>query len=241
MSVLGVDDFALRRGFVYGTVLVDILTHRPVDLVAERTADVLAEWLAAHPGVEVICRDRSGACAESARVGAPEAIQVADRYHLWANLGEAVERTVLAHRACLVEPLPETTQAQPVDATDNQPDRPDADNPDDADNTAPTAFGPPSRLETRTRERHAAVAELLDKGHSTLPRLVNCWKPRSSATLPVKTNPRVEPGSWTNGPLGSPRGTLSFAELAGGLETAATAEPRPRPRPAHRVRDHADQ
>ena len=92
--VLGVDDFALRRGRVYGTLLVDGETHRPVDLIRERTAEALCAWLQTHPGVEVITRDRSTEYSRGATEGAPTARQVADRWHLLVNLREALERVL---------------------------------------------------------------------------------------------------------------------------------------------------
>jgi transposase len=92
--VLGVDDFALRRGRVYGTLLVDGETHRPVDLIRERTAEALCAWLQVHPGVEVITRDRSTEYTRGATEGAPAACQVADRWHLLVNFREALERVL---------------------------------------------------------------------------------------------------------------------------------------------------
>jgi transposase len=99
--VLGVDDWCRRKGRTYGTILVDMEQHRPVDLVPGREAAPLAQWLGAHPSVKTICRDRAGAYADGARQGAPGAVQVADRWHLLKNLGEALERLLQRHHPAL--------------------------------------------------------------------------------------------------------------------------------------------
>jgi transposase len=104
--VLGIDDFALRRGLVYATVLIDAETGRRVDVLEGRTADVVGDWLRGHPGVEVVTRDGSGAYGEAVRSALPDAMQCGDRWHLWHLLAEAAAKEVAAHSACWAEGAP---------------------------------------------------------------------------------------------------------------------------------------
>jgi transposase len=104
LRVVGVDDWAWKKGQSYGTILVDLERRTVADLLPQRSADQLAEWLKQHPEVEVITRDRFGLYAGGARRGAPQARQVADRFHLLLNLREAVEKELGRQRRRLALP-----------------------------------------------------------------------------------------------------------------------------------------
>jgi transposase len=113
VRVLGIDDWAKKKGHSYGTILVDLERRRVVDLLPDRTAETLEKWLKAHPKVEVVSRDRYQPYIDGIRAGVPEALQVADRWHLLKNLTDAVERVLERERISLSEALKLTLPEPP--------------------------------------------------------------------------------------------------------------------------------
>ncbi|MGJ6969720.1 ISL3 family transposase, partial [Streptosporangium sp. G11] len=184
VTVLGVDDFATRRGNSYGTVLIDMATRRPIDLLLDRQANTLADWLRQHPEVEVICRDRASAYAEGALKGAPQATQCADRWHLWHNLIQAVERSVARHRSCLREH--QTDAPEPEPAAQPRPPRPKGS----------------TRFADRTRAKHARIHELKAAGHSlrSIARQLGMGHHTVIRYARATTPEELLWGQWTNKP-----------------------------------------
>lgn len=148
--VLGVDEFAFRNRWRYGTVLVDIEAARVVDVLPDRDAATFAAWLREHPGAEIVCRDRVSAYCSAVREAAPDAQEIADRWHLLSNLSSAVEKTCHQHRSCL--------RKQAEADQDVEPRR--------IINPLPPPTLPPTKMDVRTIDRYSDIHRLLAQRHS---------------------------------------------------------------------------
>jgi transposase len=144
-----VDDWSFLKGRTFGTLLVDLERHQPVDLLPDREGPTLMAWLLAHPGVEIVSRDRSKTYAEAIRLGAPHALQVADRWHLLKNLGEAIEGFFLHKKQALKAALPRLS-----------------DPPPDSPAPAPWTTGRTKEAEANSLRRHARFLELYHQVHA---------------------------------------------------------------------------
>ena len=149
--IIGIDDFAFRKGHRYGTIVVDLERHQVIDLLPDRQVETVSTWLAAHPTIEVVSRDRSPAYAEAATRGAPQARQVADRFHLVKNAREVLERYLGRYRAVVAQAA---VAAPPDPSPDAAPLPPAAD-------AAPAVR--PRPLRAARREQPQAVARRTER------------------------------------------------------------------------------
>jgi transposase len=123
VRMLGVDDWAWRKGQTYGTILVDLEKRSPIELLADRKEETLTAWLRTHPEIEVISRDRGGEYAAAAKKGAPQAQQIADKFHLVKNLREGLQG-LMARRQKVLPEVEEIADGIPLHAQGNQPEKP---------------------------------------------------------------------------------------------------------------------
>ncbi len=188
--VLGADDWAQRKGHSYGTILVDLETHKPVDLLPDRSAESFAKWLEDHPGVEIISRDRGVEYIKGATEGAPDADQVADRWHLLSNLRDTMKRLLESKSACLKAAADESNHTEAaareqMELSVSHAEKPNAEATRKAaelpDASAKLTKAEKRKLEgqARRQERYEAVKELHDQGLyiAEIARLLNMdWK-----------------------------------------------------------------
>jgi len=194
-KVIGVDDWAIRRGQTYGTLICDLQRKCPIAMLDNRSADSLTEWLQAHPEVEVISRDRAGEYAKAASAGAPQAIQVADRWHLLRNSTDALAKVIEPRQKEINSAIASVAIERTEPATRQVDTR-------NSISSESTAGGSPQTAQRAVpadkAAKYEAVVELSKKGHSqrAITRLTRLNRKRvarylASDNYPVRrTSPR---------------------------------------------------
>jgi transposase len=155
VRVLGVDDWAFLKGKLYGTILCDLEFHRAIDLLSDRSAESLARWLAGHPEIEIISRDRGGIYAQGAAAGAPQAQQVADRFHLLKNMADALRKVLDRHHSDLKAISEDSTIPVAVPAIEPELYPPE-----------PIRSVPPTAFQQRRQALFDEIRQLVTAGHS---------------------------------------------------------------------------
>lgn len=170
--VLGLDDFAIRKGRTYGTILCDLEKKKPVDVIFGRTKQDVLGWLNNRSGIEIAVRDRASSYADALSTAVPEAIQVADRFHLVRNVGDALKEVVDRQSWALPEPAP-----LPVSVCVPEP----------APEVTPTPTPLPEQRLSRAQRRRAAAADRLEGRYSDVWRLhatgMTVWQIRKATGL----------------------------------------------------------
>ncbi|MCE7052286.1 ISL3 family transposase [Streptomyces purpurascens] len=213
--ILGIDEFAFRRGRTYGTVLVDVEASRPVDVLPDRETSTVASWLLEHPGAEIVCRDRLMAFTKATSQAAPDALEVADRWHLLQNFSTAVEKTCRRHRDCLRQPADADSDQQPIapqsPLLDRIGQRHREVNELAATGMSLSAIGRRLRLDRKTVRRYrnkdleGLLASAQDRGHNQLWRSVTRVTERHSWPVwpgTALSQPRVTSRECPRGPRG---------------------------------------
>lgn len=163
LRVIGVDDWAVRRGQTYGTLICDLERKCPVAMLETRSAESLTAWLKDHPEIEVISRDRAGEYAKAATAGAPQAVQVADRWHLLRNATVALQKAI--------EPKQREINEALTSAAASLPEQSGVPESDQADTMAPQectteCLPSPMGISAAKVAKYEAVLDLSSKGHS---------------------------------------------------------------------------
>jgi transposase len=168
---IGIDDWAKRKGQSYATIVVDLESGQPIDLLEERSAESVAQWLQDHPGVEIISRDRGGVYAEGARQGAPDAVQVADRWHLLKNLGEAVLQVLRTHQTAIEAALapqqpPNLDRVAPIATPEQDQNAPEPSAPAVASRSPLRSEQERQQRQAQRQARYEAIQQLHQQGWS---------------------------------------------------------------------------